>query len=63
VSKIPFLLELVDNKNCFGIKYPFDVGELVNLLNKVIGVRIKGVKLLEWNDVARELEMIYESLL
>jgi glycosyltransferase involved in cell wall biosynthesis len=63
VSKIPFLLEWVDNKNCFGIKYPIDVGELVNLLNKVIGIKIKGVKLTDWNDVTRELEMIYESLL
>jgi len=62
VSKIPFLEEWVDNENCFGTDYPIDNDELVNLINKVIGKKIKGVQLRDWDDVTRDLEVVYDSL-
>jgi glycosyltransferase involved in cell wall biosynthesis len=62
VSNIPFLKEWVDNENCFGIDYPININDLVSLIKKVIGIQIKGVKLLDWNDVVQRLEGIYGSL-
>jgi len=62
VSKIPFLLEWIDNENCFGIECPINNDELVNLLNKVIVTTIKGVELPDWNDVTYDLEEVYNSL-
>lgn len=59
VSDIPFLREWIDNRNCFGIKYPINISELAVLINKVIGKHISGVKLLDWIDVVRKLEKIY----
>jgi glycosyltransferase involved in cell wall biosynthesis len=63
VAKASALTEWVDGKHCFGIECPIDRDELVNLLNKVIDIRIKGVELPDWNDVTRDLEAVYDSLI
>jgi len=62
VSNIPFLREWIDNENCFGINYPININDLVSLIDKVIGMQIKGVRLLDWNDVVKKLEGVYSSL-
>jgi glycosyltransferase involved in cell wall biosynthesis len=59
VSDIPFLKEWIDNKNCFGIRYPISISELAALIDKIIGRQISGVKLLDWTDVVRRLERVY----
>jgi glycosyltransferase involved in cell wall biosynthesis len=59
ISDIPFLREWIDNENCFGIRYPICINELADLINKVIGRRINGVRLLDWTEVVRKLERIY----
>jgi len=61
VANISALQEWVDNENCFGVNYPINVNVLVNFINEVIGREIKGVELLDWDDVVRELIKIYED--
>lgn len=61
VTKTSALEGVVDDENCFGIDYPIDIKELVGLINEVIGKKIEGVKLLDWNDVVERLERIYNS--
>jgi len=67
-SKIPCIVanslalkEWIDNENCFGVKYPINVNELVSLIDKVIGKEVEGVKLLDWDDVVVELIKVYED--
>jgi len=60
VANTSALKEWVDQKNCFGIDYPIDIDKLAGLINEVIGKRVTGVKLWDWNDVVRELEHIYD---
>jgi len=63
VTNASALSEWIDNENCFGIEYPINSDSLVNLLNKVMRTRIKGVKLPDWSDVTRKLEALYNSIL
>ena len=60
VASTSALKEWVDNRNCFGVDYPVDIDQLAGLINKVIGRRVTGVKLWDWDDVVRELEHIYD---
>ena len=61
VANSSALQEWVDNENCFGVKYPINVNELANLIDEVIGKEVKGVKLLDWDDVVVELIKVYED--
>lgn len=61
VANSSALKEWIDNKNCFGINCPIDIDELAKLINKVIGKEVRGAKLLDWDDVVRELEKVYDS--
>ncbi|MFX1343382.1 MAG: glycosyltransferase family 4 protein, partial [Promethearchaeota archaeon] len=60
VANTSALSERIDDKNCFGIDYPIDAGVLASSINKVIGAEVEGVNLLDWDDVARELETVYQ---
>ncbi len=68
LAKTSALNEWVDYENCFGIDYPIDIGELVRLINEIIGKEVKGVvreldgkKLWSWEKVVKELEKVYKS--
>ena len=67
-SKIPCIVanssalkEWIDNENCFGVNYPINVNELANLIDEVIGKEVKGLKLLDWEDVVAELIKVYKE--
>lgn len=62
VADTSALSEWIDGKNCFGIDYPIDVDVLVKSINKVIGREVEGVNLLDWDDVVKELETIYQFI-
>jgi glycosyltransferase involved in cell wall biosynthesis len=61
VSNILPLKEWVDNKNCFGIDYPIDSKQLAELINKVIGKKVRGIKLWHWEQVVKEIVGIYQE--
>ncbi len=60
VANTSALREWVDDKNCFGIDYPINTNRLAELISRVSNVRVTDVKLWDWDDVARELEKIYD---
>jgi glycosyltransferase involved in cell wall biosynthesis len=62
VSRIPFLIEWIDDKNCFGIDYPIDNYSLSNLLDSVIGSEVSSTKIRDWSSVVTDLENVYSSL-
>ena len=62
------LTEWIDNKYCFGIKYPIDVtllAELIStLLEKNINVEVSSLlntKIMSWKNVAEKVEGVYLS--
>ena len=59
VANTSALKEWVDQKNCFGIDYPIDIDKLAGLINEVIGKRVTGVKLWDWDAVVTKLTQIY----
>jgi len=59
VANTSALKEWVDNKNCFGIDLPIDVNKLVELIGRVIGMKVTGVSLMDWDDVVKQLLRIY----
>jgi len=61
VGNILSLKEWVDNKNCFGIDYPINSEQLAELINKVIGKKVRGVKLWRWEQVVKETVEIYQE--
>jgi glycosyltransferase involved in cell wall biosynthesis len=61
VANISALSAWIDNENCFGIDYPISLDQLAGLANKLIGKKIAGVELWDWNDVAKQLEMVYKT--
>jgi len=69
VANTSALSEWVDNKTCFGISVPVNSNELAELVNNVLDngadrrlmKKWIGTKILDWNDVTRQLEMIYEE--
>lgn len=65
VANTSALREWRDNRNCFGIGYPIDAGELANLINEVVGthVGVEGLKLLSWDEVADKLVEVYKECL
>lgn len=60
VASTSALREWVDNRNCFGVDYPIDIDQLAGLVNEVMGREVSDIKLWDWDDVAQELEKIYE---
>ncbi len=63
VSSTSALKEWVDNKNCFGIDYPINTGELVWLINRVIGTPVADIELWDWERVTAETLRLYQDLL
>jgi len=67
VADTSALSEWVDNESCFGLSAPISLNELAKLVNRVLegGVdrqpmkKWKGTKILDWNDVAEQIENIY----
>ena len=62
VANTSALKEFVDDKTCFGIKYPIDVGALAKLVHKVIGRKATRVKLLDWDDTVKQLVKVYRNV-
>ena len=69
VADTSALCEWVDNQSCFGVGVPFSLGELAGVINGVLDGCVDrqvtkkwiGTKILDWNDVAKQLENIYEE--
>jgi len=74
VANTSALSEWVDNKSCFGVSVPVNLGELTKLINHVLESSLGtrgldrqlmrkwiGKKIPDWNDVANRLEEIYEQ--
>jgi len=61
VANTSALSEWIDNKNCFGIDYPINSGELAELITKVIGTKVSDVKLWDWDEVAQQIAKLYEE--
>jgi glycosyltransferase involved in cell wall biosynthesis len=59
VTNTSALTQWIDNNNCFGIDYPIKIEQLAVLINKVIGKAVEGVNLWDWDDVAKQLELLY----
>ena len=62
VTNTSALVEWVDNKNCYGIDYPVDVGQLAELIKNVTGRTVRNPQLWDWEKVSREIEDFYSSL-
>jgi glycosyltransferase involved in cell wall biosynthesis len=61
VANTSALKQWIDNKNCFGINYPIEITELTNLINKVICMRVKDIRLHRWEEVMLRLVRLYEN--
>jgi len=59
VANTSALKEFVDNENCFGIDYPIDTKQLAGMMSEVIGRKVEGVKLSDWDEVAKNVELVY----
>jgi glycosyltransferase involved in cell wall biosynthesis len=59
VAKASALTEWVDDKNCFGVNLPSKLPELRSVIGKVIGNRVSGVNLLDWDEVSEKLIKLY----
>ena len=61
VANTSALSEWIDNKNCFGVKYPIDLEELVLCIKLAIGQTVNKTGILDWSDIATQLSELYES--
>ena len=69
VADISALKEWVDNESCFGVKFPINIDELSDLLERVLEANIDshrmkkwiGTKIIDWNEVVAKLEAIYDQ--
>ena len=69
VAKASALTEWVDNRTCFGVDLPVSTNSLKEKINFVLenGVERQelrkwiGTKILDWDDVARKTEMVYQE--
>lgn len=70
VGNTSALSEWVDNISCFGINLPTSLGELAVSINRALRTQRKsvikvfkekwlGTKILDWNEVVRDLERVY----
>lgn len=62
VSNTSALKEWIDNNNCFGVEYPINLDELVNVITNIIGKprSASPLRLLDWTEVVEKLAAIYE---
>lgn len=63
VADTSALREWINGENCFGIKYPLNNRELVDLINNTIGKTVSKINIYDWNDTTEELMKIYNSLI
>lgn len=61
VAKTSALSEWVDNKNCFGVDYPIDIDQLVEMINFVAGKEVLAGKFIDWDVVVEKLIALYEN--
>ena len=68
VTNVSALTEWIDDKLCFGIKYPVDIDELAQLIDKVTKhkekidrTRLGAEKIKDWDDVVEQLERVYKE--
>jgi len=62
VANTSALREWVDDENCFGIDYPIEIWNLANLIDKVVGKTVRGIRCSDWGDVVNKLESIYDEI-
>lgn len=61
VANTSALREWVDNKNCFGVDYPISSDKLARLITEVMGRKVEEVELWDWDEVAKQTEIIYTA--
>ena len=71
VANTSALGEWIDNHTCFGIDFPIDLDRLASLVREVLGGvqsgnrdiwgKRLGEKILDWDEVARRLDVVYSS--
>jgi glycosyltransferase involved in cell wall biosynthesis len=67
VSDTSALSEWIDNQSCFGVGFPIRLRELASVIRNVLNSAIDrkaakkwlGTKILDWDEVVRQLEEIY----
>lgn len=67
LARTSALQEWIDERNCFGVDLPINVDKLAGLIKSVIGCGSQsdtagkwiGTKILDWAEVAKRLEKIY----
>jgi glycosyltransferase involved in cell wall biosynthesis len=70
VAKTSALTEWVDNKTCYGMDYPISLKQLAEKLNFAMRDRTdrqafrkwNDAKMLDWNQITKRLEEIYDSV-
>ncbi len=63
VTNSSALAEWIDNKNCFGMDYPIDLGKLADLINRTINLSVESPEIPSWDTVVERLIMLYEQTL
>ena len=63
VANTMALKEWVNGKSCFGIDYPIDNNKLAELINRASEVKVTGVRLWDWDEVAQQISKLYEEQL
>jgi glycosyltransferase involved in cell wall biosynthesis len=67
LSRTSALTEWIDEENCFGVDFPIQINKLARLARKVFDLGLNnnngkkwiGKKIIEWKDVADQLERVY----
>lgn len=62
VTNTSALKEWIDNENCFGINHPVNVEELVKVVGKVVGRKVRHVKLWDCEEVAEHVSELYNEI-
>jgi len=63
VANTGALREWIDDKSCFGVDHPINVDDLVKLIDKVGGIRVRREGLIDWNENVKNLENVYRETL
>jgi glycosyltransferase involved in cell wall biosynthesis len=59
VANTASLKSCIDNKNCFGIDFPVNISHLADVITGTIGKRAGDYNILDWDQVAKQVESIY----
>jgi glycosyltransferase involved in cell wall biosynthesis len=68
VANSQALSEWIDNRDCVGVNYPIDIGELSRLINKLINEdklvsSLSQQKILDWTEVVSQIQtQVYDLL-